>query len=289
MARSMTAYASCEAEGNWGSARWEIRSTNHRYLEPSFKLPESLKMLEFPCREEIKKILGRGKVECSLYFDPPTQENIQFRLNTGLIGSLINAGEEIARKIEKPASTLSPWDILRWPGVLNIQNEDVKNIEAPVMALFDNTLKELMLARVREGHQLKALILEFLVKMQHSVQFIVERLPVVTKEYREKLIERLTQIQQSYDQNRLEQEMVYVLQRMDVSEEIGRLQAHMSEVRNIIESDGVMGRRLDFLLQELNREANTLSSKSLDNPITKAAVEIKVLIEMIREQVQNLE
>ncbi len=289
MIRSMTAYASSEDHGDWGYARWEIRSINHRYLDVSFKLPETLKNIEVSCREATRKWLSRGKIDCVLHYEPGqlgSEKNIH--LNVALAEALISVGQQIAAKIPN-TPPLSPFDILNWPGVLRVPEANLEGVQATLHTAFEAALKDLILAREREGTILKKLIQQHLAKMQSWIKFLLRKLPEIAEVSRRRLQEKLKDIQLTFDVGRLEQEMVYMLQRMDVSEELGRLQAHITEIERVLEEGGIVGRRLDFIMQELNREANTLSSKSLDNQTTQAAVEIKVLIEQMREQIQNIE
>lgn len=289
MIQSMTAFSRIQHQGNWGSLVCEMRSINHRYLEISLHLPELLRVLEMPMRERIRKLIKRGKVECNVRYQPsPSIENALFTVNTTLAQELCKASEEIASFLKTAAPTY-PTDILRFPGVLETKETNLGVLENEVYHLLDATLKDLIAARSREGEELKQTFLQRLDLMQQELAKVRERLPQVMIDQRERLMKRFTEAKVELDPNRLEQEMVMFAQKIDVAEEIDRTETHINEIRRILKQDGIIGRRLDFLLQELNREANTLGSKSVDSVITHAAVELKVLIEQIREQVQNIE
>lgn len=289
MIYSMTAFARAQSQNESGTLVCELRSINHRYLEISMHLPEAFRVLEMPLRDLIRDHLKRGKVECVIRYQlSPTADKALFNVNISLAQELCKASETIADLL-KVSAPIYPTDILRFPGVMETREADLTKLEKEVFALVEKTLKDLVQARGREGEELKVLFLQRMELLQHELGKVRERLPSVLKEQQEKILKRFADVKLELDPNRLEQEMVMYAQRIDVMEEIERTETHIGEVRRILKQGGVAGRRLDFLLQELNREANTLGSKSVDSVLTHAAVEMKVLIEQVREQVQNVE
>jgi uncharacterized protein (TIGR00255 family) len=289
MIYSMTAFARVHHQGDWGSFVCEMRSINHRYLEISPHLPEMLRVFEMPIRERIRQHIKRGKVECGIRFQP-TLGNSEglLRVNDTLAKALCNASEKIATFLKEPAQ-ISPSDILRFPNVLETKEADLQALESEVFELIEATLTELLQARGREGEELKQLFLQRMDAMQQELAKVRQQLPQVMSDQKDRLLKRFTDARLELDPARLEQEMVIYAQKIDVSEEIERTETHIAEIRRVLKNGGMVGRRLDFLLQELNREANTLGSKSVDPVMTHAAVEMKVLIEQVREQVQNVE
>lgn len=288
MVYSMTAYSRAQNQGDFGSILCEMRSINHRYLEINIHLPEALRIFEMPIRELIKTKIKRGKVEASVRLQSANAHTHLFAINTGLAQELCAASEEIASLLRHPGQ-IAPTDILRYPGVLEPRETDVELLQSNVLETVSKATDELITFRQREGEVLKQLFSERLTAMQVEIQKVKERLPQVLNEQRDRLLKRFLDAKLELDPIRLEQEMVIFAQRIDVSEEIDRLETHIKEVQRVVQNGGVIGRRLDFLLQELNREANTMGAKSVEPVITHAAVEIKVLIEQIREQVQNIE
>jgi len=284
----MTAFTRVQSKGEWGSLVCEMRSINHRYLEMSVHTPENLRVLEVPMRELIREQLKRGKVECVLRYQPSSSNHALLSINTELANELSHVSETIAALLKNPGP-VSPLDILRFPGVLESKEVDIKKLQDEVFHLLALALKDLLAARSREGEDLKQLFLQRMDLLQQELVKVRERLPQVMQEQRDKLLKRLADVKQECDSGRLEQEMVIYAHKIDVAEEIDRTETHISEVRRVLKEGGLAGRRLDFLLQELNREANTLGSKSVDPILTHAAVEMKVLIEQVREQVQNIE
>lgn len=286
---SMTAFARAQNQSEYGSLVCEMRSINHRYLETSVHVPDMFNAMEMPIREAIRKLVKRGKLECNIRFQPsPQKEGSLFSINTGLVRELSLASAQIAEIFEK-SSSFNPTDILRFPGVLEAQTVELEAMKKEILALVNKTTKELVTAREREGEELKQLFLQRLDSMQEQLAKIRERLPLAAQEQQERILKRFNEAKLELDPTRLEQEMLMFVQKIDISEEIDRTETHISEIRRILQQGGAVGRRLDFLLQELNREANTIASKSVDSIITHAAVEMKVLIEQIREQVQNVE
>lgn len=289
MIHSMTAFARGQQQGDWGSLVCEIRSINHRYLEMSVHLPEMLRPFDMSLRERIRQKIKRGKIEVSMRYQPASESTgLLFTVNKSLAQSICKAGEEIGYLIQNVAP-ISPTDILRFPGVLESQEADLEKLEDQAFQLVDQTVAELLAARAREGEELKNLFMQRMDLMQQELLKVRERLPSVLTEQRERLQKRFNDAKIELDPNRLEQEMVIFAQRIDVAEEIDRTETHINEVRRVLKQGGPIGRRMDFLLQELNREANTMGSKSTDSVLTHAAIEMKVLIEQVREQVQNVE
>jgi len=287
MVHSMTAFARTERAGTHGTLRWELRSVNHRYLEPQLRLPEAFRDLEGSVRDALRQGLSRGKVECTLRF---TEESTgkALQLDRERAAQLISAAESIASLIKQPAP-LNPLEVLAWPGVLVADGTDPQAQNAEAMQLFNQALDELKNGRGREGAELAKLLNERLDAMTVEVANLRELVPQMLASQRQKILDRFTEMQAELDPQRLEQELVLLAQKSDVAEELDRLSTHIGEVRRVLKAGGAAGRRLDFLMQELNREANTLGSKAFDPRSTQAAVSLKVLIEQMREQVQNIE
>ncbi|WP_336367362.1 YicC/YloC family endoribonuclease [Marinobacter sp. C2H3] len=288
MIRSMTAFARQDASGEWGTLTCEIRTVNHRYLEPAFRLPEALRELETPFRDTLRSVLGRGKVDVSMRLQATDAAAKGFEINDDIARSVNDAANHINRMLDNPAH-ISALDILRWPGVLSVPEQDFGEAKAAAQSLFEATVKALVDVREREGERLRPLFDERLSAMAERVAEVRGRMPDLLAAQEAHLRERFEKAQVELDPERITQEMVLLAQKSDVAEELDRLDAHIAEVRDTLNSNDAIGRRLDFLMQELNREANTLSSKSLDAAVTRAAVDLKVLIEQMREQVQNLE
>ena len=287
MPSSMTAFARHSIECHWGTAAWEIRSVNHRYLETGFRMPETVRDLETTLRELTRKHLQRGKVDCTLQLNIAKQSG-EVAINQPLAEQYITASEQLARLMADPAK-ISPLDILRWPGVLSEPEIDREELKNTLLRLFEETLDQLVEGRRREGEKLGELVEQRLDGIAVQLATVRSRLPELLAAQRQKLIDRLQEVSTGLDQNRLEQELVLIAQRADVDEELDRLDTHLGEIRRVLQRQEPIGRRLDFLMQELNREANTLSSKSIATDTTNAAVELKVLIEQMREQIQNIE
>lgn len=293
MIQSMTAFARAQGQGAWGSAVCEIRSINHRYLELIVRVPENLHELEAPMRECIRHYIKRGKIECHLRYQPGDVSGSEITINTHLADRLCKANETIAQLLSKRALThaapVNTMDILHWPGIMQIAEVDLEQIEDQVLVILEKALKDLVAAREREGAELKQLFLQRLEAMKAEIGKVRQHMPEILKAQRERLVTRFSEAKIELDSGRLEQEILIFSQKTDVSEELERIDTHISEVRRILKHEGVAGRRLDFLMQELNREANTLGAKSADVTTSRASVELKVLIEQIREQVQNIE
>ena len=287
MVHSMTAFARVEGAGAHGTLSWELRSVNHRYLEPHLRLPDAFRDLEGAVREALRQGLSRGKVECTLRF---AEENTGKRLqvDSQRAQQLISAAEEVAALIQQPAP-LNPLEVLAWPGVLVADAADPQALNAAALDLFNQALSELKNGRGREGTELAKLLNERLDAISAEVVALRELVPQMLANQRQKIECRFAEMQAELDPQRLEQELVLLAQKSDVAEELDRLSTHVGEVRRVLKAGGAAGRRLDFLMQELNREANTLGSKAFDPRSTQAAVNLKVLIEQMREQVQNIE
>ena len=288
MIKSMTAFARESASGQAGEFTWELRSVNHRFLEPHIRLPEDLRALEPAVRERLTARLGRGKVDCTLRYVPRAGAGGALRVNRHLVAQLLAAGEEVAAMVGRSAEP-AWFDLLRWPGVLEEPERDLDAVSREALALLERTLDALEATRAREGERLARLIRDRCERLQAQVLLARERMPRVLDGVRQRLRERLAEVRGELDANRLEQELALLAQRLDVDEEVDRLEGHLTEVRAVLDGLQPAGRRLDFLMQELNREANTLASKSADLELTRAGIEMKVLIEQMREQVQNLE
>ena len=288
MIRSMTAFARQELETAAGDLAWEIRSLNHRYLELSVRLPEELRAMETAVRERVGARLGRGKVECSCRYRPAASASVPVDVDSDNLTRLLSACDTVSARL--PASApLNPIEVLRWPGVVREEAIDAAPLMAQALGLLEQTLDELLQSREREGEQIREQLLQRCDAMDVLVQQARSRLPEIQQALREKLQTRLADLDTAADPGRLEQELVIQIQKSDIDEEMDRLQGHIEEVRRVLDRDEPVGRRLDFLMQELNREANTLGSKSVAIDTTNISVELKVLIEQMREQVQNTE
>ena len=288
MAKSMTAFARSRANGEAGELVWEIRSVNHRYLETSVRMPEEFRALEPVVREQVGKRLGRGKLDCNLRFTPAPGGSDGLEVNSELADQVLAAAHELMGKLHSsPLPTVM--DLMRWPGVLAQAEQDTESLQKAAIDLLGDALGELVDTREREGVRLVEVIAQRLDGMREQVSKARERMPEVIALVRERLRARLAEMVENLDTDRLEQEMAMLAQRLDVDEEMDRLNTHLDEVERVLGKKEPIGRRLDFLMQELNREANTLGSKSSDSETTAISVEMKVLIEQMREQVQNLE
>ena len=267
MIRSMTAYARREIKGSWGSATWEMRSVNQRYLETYFRMPEQFRSLEPVVRERIRTRLTRGKVECNLRFEPDASAQGELILNEKLAKQLVNAANWV--KMQSDEGEINPVDILRWPGVMAAGEQDLDAIAAEILAALDGTLDDFIVARETEGQALKAMIEQRLEGVSAEVAKVRTHMPEVLQWQRERLVAKLEEA--------------------EVQLENTRLEAHVKETYNILKKKEAVGRRLDFMMQEFNRESNTLASKSINAEVTNSAIELKVLIEQMREQIQNIE
>jgi uncharacterized protein (TIGR00255 family) len=284
----MTAFARAERRDSHGLLVWEIRSVNHRYLECFVRLPEELRALEPEIREQVKRRLARGKLDCSLRFNPDAATGTAVRINQDLARKIAAAAGEIAPLLT-PAAPPTPMDVLRWPGVVEIEPQDISGVQAVALDVLDEALEGLVATRQREGRQLAEMIAQRCTALRGLVQTVRVAMPEVLSDVRQRLRERLEEVREQVDAVRLEEEMALLAQRLDVDEEMDRLETHLDEVERVLARREPVGRRLDFLMQELNREANTLTSKSGNADVTRHAVEMKVLVEQMREQVQNIE
>lgn len=288
MIRSMTAFVRKHDRGEWGSATWELRTVNHRYFEMGFRLPESVRDLEPKLRELAHRYAERGKLEVNLRFQPGILVGSEININESLVKALQVATDRI-NQLTGQDSKLRSADILRWPGVVDVTETELDTAKQALLKLFEQALLELQDARAREGAATTDYFTDRLSKMQQQLNQVTAIQDEIVHAQRIKLKQRVADLNVQIDNQRLEQEIAIIAQKIDVAEELQRLQTHISEVTRILDKGGVIGRQLDFLMQELNREANTLSSKSVDTRVTQAAVELKVLIEQMREQVQNIE
>ena len=288
MTRSMTAFARHEAQTELGTLSWEIRSVNHRYLEVGFRLEESFRPLEMAMRKRISDVLSRGKVEVALRYKAPEQQQENIDINESLAQSVIARYQQLAGSAENPAA-LDLMKVMQWPGVIQTESLDQQALKDCVMQSLDQALADLLATREREGEALQAMIEQRCQQINEIAQSVRELMPEILENQRQKLQERVADLQVNLEPERLEQEMVLIAQKSDVAEELDRLQSHVKEVEHVLSRDEPIGRRLDFLMQELNREANTLGSKSIDTGTTRFSVDLKVLIEQMREQIQNIE
>ena len=286
MIHSMTGYARKEFKGDWGTAVWEIRSVNQRYLETYLRLPEQLRGLEPILRERFRKQLERGKVECNLRFESQTNAG-QLQINEALAEQLIDSALWVIDRAGQ--GQLNPLDVLRWPGVMAAPEQDMDELNTRLLAGFDEVLALFVESRQSEGDKLKDVIEQRLDGIEGEVTKVRVFMPQILDWQRQKLIDRLAEAKLELEPTRVEQEIILLAQRIDVAEELDRLGMHIAETRKILKKGGACGRRLDFMMQEFNRESNTLGSKSINADTTQSAVELKVLIEQMREQIQNIE
>jgi uncharacterized protein (TIGR00255 family) len=288
MLRSMTAFARLETDSEQGNLSWELRSVNHRFLEMAIRLPEELRAAESTVRTRISARLRRGKVDCTLRYRPAVTASTPVVLDQDRLSRLLAVCTQVSERLPQPAP-LNPFEFLRWPGVVREEEPDTGPLMAAALASLDGVLEDLVASREREGASIRDLLLQRCTAMSDLVSAARRMLPEIRIATREKLETRLAELQTPADPGRLEQELVFLLQKLDVDEEMDRLDGHIGEIRQVLERDEPVGRRLDFLMQELNREANTLGSKSAAAETTKISIELKVLIEQMREQVQNIE
>ena len=288
MIQSMTAYGRAEQSGDWGRASCEIRAVNHRYLEIALRLPEELRRLEQALRERVSTRLKRGKIDCAIRFAADNAARADLPVNTELLAKLIKTAEQVAAGLQRPAP-LNPLELLVWPGILDPKAPDEAAIGAPLLRLLDQTLDSVIETRRREGDKIKARLMACCREARERVAGVRRQLPGILERQREKMAQRLRELTLKADNERLEQELALLAQKMDVAEEMDRLELHLDEVMRVLNRPGPAGRRLDFLMQEMNREANTLGSKSVHINTSNAGVDLKVLIEQMREQIQNVE
>lgn len=287
MIRSMTAFAACERAATGGTLGCELRAVNHRFHELSVRAPEELRAIEPALRERVAQKVSRGKIDLVLRFRPAPGGRAALKVNQGLMDQLAAAATEA--HVRFPGLRTEFTELLRYPGVVEEDTLDQAGLQAEALSLLDATLAEFVAAREREGAKLAAVMLERLDGIERITTQVKQWLPEIRAALRSKLDARLADLKLPLDPGRLEQEVVLNLQKIDVDEELDRLASHVAEARRVFALPEAVGRRLDFLMQEFNREANTLGSKSVDSRTTQAAVELKVFIEQLREQVQNLE
>ena len=285
MVASMTAFARLEDSGEWGHAVWEIRTVNHRYLDISIRLPEELRALETSVREQVSIKLKRGKVECNLRYDADSAVG-DISINAGLAEKIIHAARGLPIEGSAP---IDPLDVLRWPGVIDKNSPDLERLSNPVISLLDKALENILHNRHREGEQIEQMITKRCDLSLHQLRQIRDKVPEIIAAMRERHLARVQELGIELDNGRLEQEIALLSQKLDVAEELDRMETHINEVKRILTGTEPIGRRLDFLMQEMNREANTLGSKSAHIDTSNASIELKVLIEQMREQIQNIE
>ncbi len=288
MILSMTAFARRELVNEYGALRWELRSVNHRYLDVSLRMPEDLRGLELKVREQVAERLSRGKVECSLRFQSTLENDIALTVDHDVVKRISRVLDEVSHRLSNPAR-VNPIEVLNMPGVILREEPDLTPLYQSALDLLDEALDDMIDSRAREGEKLKLVIQQRCDAIDALVEQVRERLPDLRLALRKKMEDRLGELKEQLEAGRIEQEIALLAQKMDVDEEVDRLVSHVQEVRDVLERDEPVGRRLDFLMQELNREANTLASKSINAEVTRISVDLKVLIEQIREQVQNIE
>jgi len=288
MLHSMTGFAREVVETPFGTLSWEIRTVNHRYLDVQFKLPEDLRSKEQAFRQQASATLGRGKVECGLHFRRANDEQSDLQVDTGLVALLGARISELAAILPTTAA-VDPIDVLRWPGVVTQPQVDAEPLYDAAATLLDTTLKALDRMRRSEGQRIAEMLEARCADVAAIAASVRSRMPAVLAAASDKQRDRIEKLNVDADPARLEIELALVTQKIDVDEELDRLESHLVEIRDAMRDGKPVGRRLDFLMQELNREANTLGSKSADTKTSKAAVDLKVLIEQMREQIQNVE
>lgn len=288
MIYSMTGYAIASVELPLLALNLELRSVNHRYLDIQFRIPDELRTLEAAMREKASARINRGKIEVRVALARSQAAQTSLQLDAGLLDQLRQANEAV-RTVMPESAPLSVNEALRWPGVLGNDSLPQEELQEACHRLLDRALDDFTATRGREGEKLKAVLLERIAAMEALVRDIAPRVPLLIASYRDKLTARLRDAMVNMEDDRLKQELVLFASKIDVDEELSRLNAHFGEIRRILDKGGVAGKRLDFLMQELNREANTLGSKSVDMEVTRTSMELKVLIEQMREQIQNIE
>jgi uncharacterized protein (TIGR00255 family) len=284
----MTGFSRQSAETDTGTLSWELRAVNHRYLDVQFRLPDELRPKEQDFRKRITAILKRGKVDCALYFQRAFDQQSALQLNTELARLVGTRLGEIATALPDTVP-VNPMDILRWPGVVAESELDAEPLFEAAAKLLDETLAALHAMRASEGERIATMLESRCNDIKVIATSVADRMPDVLEQVRARQRERIEKLDVDADPGRLEIELALIAQKLDVAEELDRLKSHVTEIRKVLMSGEAVGRRLDFLMQELNREANTLGSKSADAETTSAAVELKVLIEQMREQIQNVE
>jgi uncharacterized protein (TIGR00255 family) len=287
MIYSMTGYAVASRELESGVLNVELKSVNHRYLDVQFRMPDELRSIEPSLREVFAARLNRGKVECRISY-APTPGRKRFELDATLLAQLVELDEGV-RKALPGSQSITVADVLRWPGMLGTDTLDVEALRTVSRELLETVFDEFTVSRAREGEKLKALLLERASAMEKHIAEVAPRMPQVIAAFQEKLTTRLKEALANADDDRIRQEITLFANKIDVDEELTRLTTHVAELRRILDKGGVVGKRLDFLMQELNREANTLGSKAADISVTQVSMNLKLLIEQMREQIQNIE
>ena len=288
MLHSMTGFARESVETDIGTLSWEIRAVNHRYLDVQFKLPEDLRPNEQAFRQQVSKVLGRGKIDCALYFRRANNQQSEMQVDTDLVGLLGSRIAELGSTLRNMAA-VNPLEILRWPGVMVQAEIDTEPLFEQATTLLSTALDSITVMRGGEGQRIAEMLESRCGDIDAIAQAVRKRMPDVLSAAHAKQKERIAKLDVQADPARLEVELALLAQKLDVDEELDRLESHLVEIRDAVQDKKPVGRRLDFLMQELNREANTLGSKSADTETTKAAVDLKVLIEQMREQIQNIE
>jgi uncharacterized protein (TIGR00255 family) len=284
----MTGFARESAETDIGTLTWEIRAVNHRYLDVQFKIPEVLRPKEQAFRQQASSTLGRGKVECALFFRRAFDETSELQIDTSLVELIGHRISDLTAKLSNVAA-VNPIDILRWPGVVQQNEVDLEPLMNEARKLFDCALSAINEMRASEGARISEMLDSRCADIEKIAKTVRGRMPDVLAAVRAKQQERIDNLDVEADPARLEVELALLATKIDVDEELDRLESHLVEIRDALKASKPVGRRLDFLMQELNREANTLGSKSADTETTRAAVDLKVLIEQMREQIQNVE
>ncbi len=288
MARSMTAFARLESISGWGRMTWELRTVNHRHVEIGLRLPDDLRALEGEVRNRVTARLNRGKVDCTLRLDNTPSADSQIRINESLARQVIEAAQIVGAFMQQ-ATPLNPLEVLRWPGVMESREVDFDALATTALAQLDRALDQLLETRAREGEKMQAVVLQRCAAMADITTAMRTRVPAIIEVIRARHAQRIQELVGTLDPVRVEQECALLIQRLDVAEELDRLETHLTEVQRVMRQPEPIGRRLDFLMQELNREANTLGSKSAHVDTSGASIELKVLIEQVREQIQNIE
>lgn len=288
MISSMTGFASQHIQTELGNISWEVRSVNHRYLDAGFRLPEIFRDLEPLCREKMKSHVARGKLDCSLRFQASANQAVDCQINQALVSSLKQANDQVMQLTDNQ-TPMKTNDYLRWPGVVEMADAINDHTKQAIIDIFQQAMQQLADSRAREGDAIAKLLNDRLEQIEQLVKAVREQQPAVLQAHRQRLQQKLDDFDINVDENRLEQECVLAAQKLDIAEELDRLATHVNEMRDNLKHGGVLGRRLDFLVQEFNREANTIAAKSIDANVTKLMVDIKVLIEQMREQIQNIE
>jgi len=285
---SMTGYAQAVAELPVGNLSLELRAVNSRFFELSFRMGEEFRSLEPVLRERIGDQVKRGKLECRINFNANEGAVLPSELDAGLLAKLARLAEQVGQALPG-VRPLTVAEVLRWPGMLGQQVLDLEQLQAVLLKLLDQALGEFNASRAREGDKLKAILLDRVNGIRGQVAVLRPKAPAIVAAFRDKLTRRLEELLANPDPERITQEVALYAQKIDVDEELDRLETHLAEVERVLAAGGAAGKRLDFLMQELNREANTLGSKAAANDLSQTAVELKVLIEQMREQIQNIE